>query len=110
LAAAEKRIKVFVLMGGLPKVPPDWDHDSFYAQVQRATTPRAEFDRKAGMLAPVEPERFAVNAGPQPRVGLMSISMQSAAQPPVQRYGVEIRPRVVANERTRINVHRCASQ
>lgn len=35
LAAAEKRIKVFVLMGGLPKVPPDWDDDSFYQQVQR---------------------------------------------------------------------------
>lgn len=64
LAAAEKRIKVFVLMGGLPKVPPDWDDDSFYQQVQRATTPRAEFDKEAAVLAPIEPERFAPNTGP----------------------------------------------
>src|SRR5215469_1741247 len=64
LAAAEKRIKVFVLMGGLPKVPPDWDGDSFYQQVQRATTPKAEFDKEAAVLALIEPERFAVNTGP----------------------------------------------
>jgi len=65
LAAAEKRIKVFVLMGGgLPKVPPDWDYDSFYQQVQRATTPKAEFDKEAAVLAPIEPERFALNTSP----------------------------------------------
>jgi cephalosporin-C deacetylase-like acetyl esterase len=64
LAAAEKRIKVFVLMGGLPKVPPDWDDTSFYQQVQRATTPRAEFDKEAEVLAPIEPERFAARTGP----------------------------------------------
>jgi dienelactone hydrolase len=64
LAAAEKRIKVFVLMGGLPKVPPDWDDDSFYQQVQRATTPRTEFDKEAAVLSAIEPERFAVNTGP----------------------------------------------
>ena len=64
LAAAEKRIKVFVLMGGLPKVPPDWDDDSFYQQVQRARTPKAEFDKEAAVLAPIEPERFAANTGP----------------------------------------------
>ena len=64
LAAAEKRIKVFVLMGGLPKVPPDWDDASFYQQVQRATTPRAEFDKEAAVLAPIEPETFAPNTGP----------------------------------------------
>ena len=64
LAAAEKRIKVFVLMGGLPRVPPDWDGDSFYQQVQRAMTPRAEFDKEARVLAPIEPERFAANTGP----------------------------------------------
>jgi hypothetical protein len=64
LAAAEKRIKVFVLMGGLPKVPPDWEDDSFYQQVQRATTPRAEFDKEAATLSPIEPERFAANTGP----------------------------------------------
>lgn len=64
LAAAEKRIKVFVLMGGLPRVPPEWDDDSFYQQVQRATTPKAEFDKEAAVLAPIEPERFAPNTGP----------------------------------------------
>jgi cephalosporin-C deacetylase-like acetyl esterase len=64
LAAVEKRIKVFVLMGGLPKVPPDWDDDSFYQQVQRAMTPRAEFDKEAAVLGPIEPERFAANTGP----------------------------------------------
>ena len=63
LAAAEKRIKVFVLMGGLPKVPPDWDDDSFYQQARRATTPKAEFDKEAAVLALIEPERFAVNTG-----------------------------------------------
>jgi pimeloyl-ACP methyl ester carboxylesterase len=64
LAAAEKRIKVFVLMGGLPKVPPDWDDESFYQQVQRAMTPREEFDKEATVLGPIEPERFAANTGP----------------------------------------------
>jgi cephalosporin-C deacetylase-like acetyl esterase len=64
LAAADKRIKIFVLMGGLSKVPPDWDDDSFYQQVQRATAPRAEFDKEAAVLAPIEPEKFAANTGP----------------------------------------------
>ena len=64
LAAAEKRIKVFVLMGGLPKVPPDWDDDSFFQAVQRATMPRAEFDKEAEALAPIEPEKFGSNTGP----------------------------------------------
>src|SRR5215469_13334231 len=50
LAAAEKRIKVLVLMGGLPKVPPDWDDASFYQQVQRTTTPRGEFDKEVAAL------------------------------------------------------------
>lgn len=64
LAAAEKRIRVLVLMGGLPKVPPDWDDDSFYQQAQRATTPRAEFDKEAAVLGPIEPEKFGANTGP----------------------------------------------
>jgi hypothetical protein len=51
-------------MGGLPKVPPDWDDDSFYQRVQRAMTPRAEFDKEATVLGPIEPERFAANTGP----------------------------------------------
>ena len=64
LAAAEKRIKVFVLMGGLPKVPPDWDDDSFYQQVQRAMTRKAEFDQESAVLGPIEPEKFGPSTGP----------------------------------------------
>lgn len=64
LAAVEKRIKVFVLMGGLPKVPPDWDDDSFYARVQRASVPRAEFDKEAGVMKSYQPENFVANTGP----------------------------------------------
>jgi dienelactone hydrolase len=64
LAAVEKRIKVFVLMGGLPKVPPDWDDGSFYAQLQRASTPRAEFDKEVAVMQSYQPENFAANTGP----------------------------------------------
>ena len=64
LAAAEKRIKVFVLVGGLPKVPPDWDDQSFFQEVQRATVPRADFDKEAETLAPIEPEKFGSKTGP----------------------------------------------
>lgn len=64
LAAAEKRIKVLVLMGGLLKVPPDWDDDSFYQQFQRVTTPRAEFDKEVEVMKPYQPENFAANTGP----------------------------------------------
>jgi hypothetical protein len=43
--------RVLVLMGGLPKVPPDWDDDSFYQQVQRATTPRQPLVGRLGVRA-----------------------------------------------------------
>lgn len=45
------------------KVPPDWGDDSFYHQVQRAATPKAEFDKEAAVLGPIEPERFAADTG-----------------------------------------------
>jgi len=64
LAAVEKRIQVFVLMGGLPKVPPDWDDDSFYARAQRASTPRAEFDKEVAVMRSYQPENFVANTGP----------------------------------------------
>jgi hypothetical protein len=32
--------------------------------MQRATTPRAEFDKEAAVLAPIEPEKFGANTGP----------------------------------------------
>jgi dienelactone hydrolase len=64
LAAVEKRIRVFVLMGGLPKVPPDWDDDSFYARVQRSSTPRAEFDKEVAVMKSYAPENFVANTGP----------------------------------------------
>jgi hypothetical protein len=64
LAAAEKRIKVFVLMDGLPKVPPDRGDDSFYARVQRACTPHVEFDEEAAVMKSYEPENCVANTGP----------------------------------------------
>ena len=64
LAAVEKRIKVFVLMGGLPKMPPDWDDDSFFQQVQRNQGARAEFDREVAVLKDYQPQNFAAKTGP----------------------------------------------
>jgi pimeloyl-ACP methyl ester carboxylesterase len=64
LAATEKRIRIFVLMGGLPKVPPDWDDDSFFQGMLRATSSRAEFDKEAALMKPYQPENFAANTGP----------------------------------------------
>jgi dienelactone hydrolase len=64
LAAAEKRIKVLVLMAGLPRVPPDWDDDTFFMQMQRARAPRENFDKEAAVVAPIEPEKFAAHTGP----------------------------------------------
>lgn len=64
LAAVEKRIKIFVLMGGLPKVPPDWDDDSFFQQLERAMTPRAQFDKEVAVMKDYQPENFAAKTGP----------------------------------------------
>jgi dienelactone hydrolase len=64
LAAVEKRFKVLVLMGGLPKVRPDRDDASFFSQLQRASTPRAEFDKQVAVLSPYDPENFAAHTGP----------------------------------------------
>lgn len=64
LAAAEKRIKVLVLMGALPKIPPDWDDDSFSMQRLRARTTRESFDNEAAVMAPIEPEKFGQHTGP----------------------------------------------
>jgi dienelactone hydrolase len=63
LAAVEKRIKVFVLMGGLPSLT-NYDDDSFYAEVQRASTPRNEFQKYAAVIEPYNPEHFVANTGP----------------------------------------------
>ncbi len=51
LAAVEKRIKMFVLMGGLPSLT-DYDDDSFYSAVQRASMPRAAFNKYATVMEP----------------------------------------------------------
>ena len=64
MAAAEKRIKVLVLMGALPKIPPDWDDDSFSMQRLRARTTRESFDNEAAVMAPIEPEKFGQHTGP----------------------------------------------
>ena len=63
LAAVEKRIKMFVLMGGLPSLT-KYDDDSFYAQEQRASTPRNEFQKYAAVIEPYNPEHFVANTGP----------------------------------------------
>ncbi len=63
LAAVEKRIKMFVLMGGLPSLT-NYDDDSFYAEVQRASTPRNEFQKYAAVIEPYNPEHFVANTGP----------------------------------------------
>jgi dienelactone hydrolase len=63
LAAVEKRIKMFVLMGGLPSLT-SYDDDSFYAELQRASTPRNEFQKYAAVIEPYNPEHFVANTGP----------------------------------------------
>ena len=63
LGAVEKRIKMFVLMGGLPSLT-NYDDDSFYAEVQRASTPRNEFQKYAAVIEPYNPEHFVANTGP----------------------------------------------
>ena len=63
LAAVEKRIKVFVLMGGLPSLT-NYDDDSFYAALQRASTPRDKFQAYAAVMEPYNPEHFVSNTGP----------------------------------------------
>jgi dienelactone hydrolase len=63
LAGAEKRIKVFVLMGGLPSLT-SYDDDSSYAEVRRASTPRDEFKKYAAVIEPYNPEHFLSNTAP----------------------------------------------
>jgi dienelactone hydrolase len=63
LAAVEKRIKMFVLMGGLPSLT-SYDDNSFYAEVQRASTPRNEFQKYVALIEPYNPEHFVANTGP----------------------------------------------
>jgi dienelactone hydrolase len=84
LAAVEKRLKMFVLMGGLPSLT-NYDDDSFYAEVQRASTPRNEFQKYATVMEPYNPEHFVANTGPgkiyfQWAVHDMYISRQSAEE------------------------------
>ena len=54
---------MFVLMGGLPSLT-NYDDDSFYAEVQRASTPRNEFQKYAAVIEPYNPEHFVANTGP----------------------------------------------
>jgi hypothetical protein len=37
---------------------------AFSKQMQRATTPREEFDKEAAVLSPIESEKFAATTGP----------------------------------------------
>jgi dienelactone hydrolase len=63
LAAVEKRIKVFVLMGGLPSLT-NYDDDSPYSKMQRASMPRSEFQKYAAVMEPYNPEHLVRNTGP----------------------------------------------
>jgi dienelactone hydrolase len=63
LAAVEKRIRVLVLMAGLPSLT-NYDDDSFYAEVQRATTPRDQFQKYLAVMEPYNPEHFVGDTGP----------------------------------------------
>jgi dienelactone hydrolase len=63
LAAVEKRIKVLVLMGGLPSLT-NYDDDSSYSTMRRASTPRSEFQKYAAVIEPYNPEHFVGNTRP----------------------------------------------
>lgn len=63
LAAVEKRIKVLVLMGGLPSLT-NYDDHSPYWRMQRASMPRSEFEKYAAVMEPYNPEHFVRNTGP----------------------------------------------
>ncbi len=63
LVACENRLKVFVLMGGLPRLT-DYDDDSFWSQIQRNSTSREQFARWAKDIEPINPEHFIGTAGP----------------------------------------------
>ena len=54
---------MFVLMGGLPSLT-NYDDDSFYAEVQRSSTPRNEFQKYAAVIEPYNPEHFVAHTGP----------------------------------------------
>jgi len=62
LVAVENRLKVFVLMGGLPSLT-NYDDTSFIAEVQRLTTPRDKFEKWAKAIEPINPERFVGGSG-----------------------------------------------
>lgn len=63
LAGVEKRIKMFVLMGGLLSLT-NYDDDSFYGEVQRASMPKDEFQKYAAVIEPYNPEHFVANTAP----------------------------------------------
>ncbi len=63
LAAVEKRITIFVLMGGLPSLT-NYDDDSFAAEMQRASTPRDKFQAYAAVMEPYNPVHFLAGTGP----------------------------------------------
>jgi dienelactone hydrolase len=63
LVACEKRLKVLVLMGGLPRLT-DYDDDSPWSQIQRSGTSREQFMRWAKDIEPINPEHFVGAPGP----------------------------------------------
>lgn len=93
LAAVEKRIKVFVLMGGLPSLT-NYDDDSPYWRMKRASMPRSEFHKYAAVMEPYNPERLVTNTGPariyftRTRAGIAGTEQIASAELPASTDGL----------------------
>jgi dienelactone hydrolase len=61
LAAVEKRLKAFVLMGGLPRITDVLGDDPFAKLMQKAYT-REQLEGYVKVLAPIDPEHFVGGA------------------------------------------------
>jgi len=64
LAAVEKRVKAFVLMGGLPRITDVLGDDPFAKLMQKAYT-REQLEGYVKVLAPMDPEHFVGGAEPE---------------------------------------------
>ena len=63
LAVVEKRIKTYVLMGGLPTLA-DFSADTFIGQWVHKNFNQQQIEKYVATLAPIEPERFVGHASP----------------------------------------------
>jgi dienelactone hydrolase len=63
-AAVEKRVKAFVLMGGLPRLTDLLGDEPFAKMMQKAFT-REQLESYIKVLAPIDPDRFVGGAEPE---------------------------------------------